>query len=177
MDSLLLDPIYDLTNSTGALLSSIPNTDTAISFDVPVNDRSSLGFYKDTDSISTFRSIARSALKKKKNQLSTPPTTPSTPTPSVSFAPAFLMKPDDTSVSRMSDTASKVEGLENRLEQMESHFTSSFARLEAILAGLGSHRQAVTSTGSSKTPVTTSANHPTPDTAGGSTHNRAAGQG
>jgi hypothetical protein len=68
-DSLQQDPIYDLTNSSAGLLSSFSNDKTSIQFDVPVNDGSSLGFHKDTDSISTFRSVARSVLKKRKAPL------------------------------------------------------------------------------------------------------------
>jgi hypothetical protein len=64
-ETLALDPLYDLTNSDAALLSS---SATSIDIDVPSSDGISLGFYKDTDSISTFRSAARSALKKKKEK-------------------------------------------------------------------------------------------------------------
>jgi hypothetical protein len=51
---------------------------------------------------------------------------------------------DDTSVSRMSDTASKVAGLETRFEKMESQFSTSFARLEAIISGLGTQSLSAT---------------------------------
>jgi hypothetical protein len=64
-ETLALDPLYDLTNSDAALLSS---SATSIDIDVPSSDGISLGFYKDTDSISTFRSAARSPLKKKKEK-------------------------------------------------------------------------------------------------------------
>jgi hypothetical protein len=46
-------------------------------------------------------------------------------------------KLDDMSMSKMSDTASKVANLETRFDQMENQFSSSFARLESILSGLG----------------------------------------
>jgi hypothetical protein len=116
-DSLNQDPIYDVTNSTAALLSSYQNKDdstihTSIAFDVPITDGASLGFYKDTDSISTFRSNVRSALKKKKETTSTgtPTTTSSTPAHSVSFASNFQgHKLDDASVSKMSNTASALK--------------------------------------------------------------------
>jgi hypothetical protein len=163
--TLQLDPIYDLTNSSAALLSS-----TTIQFDVPVNDGMSIGFYKDSDSISTFRSNARSALKKKKEKssASTEKTGISTPTQSVTFAPVTYGKPGDTSVSRMSDTASKVAGLETHFKKMESQFTSSFARLEAIISGIGTASlHAISgSTGSSQT-LMQSANPPALVNAGG----------
>jgi hypothetical protein len=81
------------------------------------------------------------------------------------------------SVSRMSDTASKVAGLETCFEQMETQFTSSFARLEAIISGLGSQCLATnnSSTGSKQTPVQ-SVNLPASASAGGSSTG-AAGQG
>jgi hypothetical protein len=143
-DTLLSDRLYDLSGSDAALLSTLASTNneqgnTSISFDVPITDGASLGFYRESDSISTFRSVAKSALKKKKGKSSifTPLTIATTPTASVSFAPTYLhQKLDDTSVSRMSDMASKVAGLETRFEQMETHFISSFARLEAMLSGL-----------------------------------------
>jgi hypothetical protein len=145
---------------------------------VPPSDGVSLGFFKDTDSISTFHSTAWSALKKKgKNQIST--STATTPTHSVTFGPvSHDLRPDDTSVSRLSDTASKVAGLETCFEQKESQFCSSFARLEAMLSGLGTQRLAAasSSTGSNTTPGISLANHPYPATAGGSNH-RAAGSG
>jgi hypothetical protein len=49
-DTLQQDPLYNLTNSAAALLAM-----TTIQFDIPVNDGMSLGFYKDTDSISTLQ--------------------------------------------------------------------------------------------------------------------------
>jgi hypothetical protein len=181
------DPLYDLTNSDATLLSayltnSNSSANTSIDFEVPTNDGISLGFYKDTDSISTFRSTACSALKKKrdKNSTGTPQTKTSTPTQSVSFAPSiFSPKPNNTSMSRLSDTASKVAGLETRFEQMETQFTTSFARLEAMLFGLGSQRLPNTtgSLGSSQTPVRSTANPPTSVTAGGTISDSAAGQG
>jgi hypothetical protein len=153
-DTLIQDPLYDLTNSYAALLSSDTNfaSNNAILIDVPNNDGSPLGFYRDTDSISTFRSAVKSVLKRKKDRVSvnTPPTALWTPTQSVSFAPAaYSQKADDTSISRMSDTASKVAGLETRFEQMESQFSSSFARLEAILSGIGNHSLTAVNTSSS----------------------------
>ncbi len=65
-DTLLSDPLYDLSGSDAALLSTLASTsnapgNTSISFDVPITDGASLGFYKETDSISTFRSVAKSA--------------------------------------------------------------------------------------------------------------------
>jgi hypothetical protein len=89
------------------------------------------------------------------------------------------MKADDTSVSRLSDTASKVAGLETRFQQMESQFSSSFARLEAMLYGLGTHGLAATngSSGSTNPPVHSSVNLPAPDYAGGPVDHRAAGTG
>jgi hypothetical protein len=48
-----------------------------------------------------------------------------------------MQKRDDTSVSRMSDTASKVAGLETCFEKMETQFTTAVARLEAIFSGMG----------------------------------------
>jgi hypothetical protein len=84
---------------------------------------------------------------------------------------------DDTSVSKMSDTASKVATLENRFQQMETQFSSSFARLEAMLSGLGTQGQtACRRSGGFTTPVLSLANPPVPDDAGGSKH-RAAGYG
>jgi hypothetical protein len=112
-DTLLSDPLYDLSGSDAALLSTLASTsnapgNTSISFNVPITDGASLGFYKETDSISTFRSVAKSALKKKKDKssISTPLTITSTPTASVSFAPTFLHQ--------------KLDGLETRFEQMET---------------------------------------------------------
>jgi hypothetical protein len=104
-----------------ALLSS-----TTIQFYIPTNDGISLGFYKDSNSISTFRSTARSALKKKSGKSSTgiTKTIDTTPTQSVSFAPVSNEKIDDTSILRMSDTALKVACLETHFQQMESQFTS-----------------------------------------------------
>jgi hypothetical protein len=184
-DTLLQDPLYDLTNSAAAFLSASQNesgiSNNSITFDVPISDGTSIGFYRDNDSISTFRSKTRSVLKKKeKTSTATPTTVTSTPTQSVSFAP-FLYGPkfDDTSVSKMSDTASKVATLENRFEKMETQFSSSFARLESLLSGLGTQSLAVTSnsSGSRTTPVQTLANHPTPDNAGDSTPCGVAGRG
>ncbi len=151
-ETLMQDPLYDLTNSDAALLSA-----------------------------STFRSTACSALKKKrdKNSTGTPQTITSTPTQSVSFAPSiFIPKPDNTSMSCLSDTASKVAGLETRFEQMETQFTTSFARLEVMLFGLGSQRLPNTtgSLGSSQTPVCSTANPPTSVT-GGTISDSAASQG
>jgi hypothetical protein len=172
-DTLQQDPLYDLTNSAAALLAT-----TNIQFDIPVQDGMSLGFYKDSDSISTFRSTARSALKKKREKpsINTEKTVNTTPTHSVTFAPATSEKADEMSVSRMSDTASKVAGLETRFEQMEMQFTSSFVRLEAIISSLSSQRLATkSSTGSKQTPLH-SANHPASASAGGSSTG-VAGQG
>jgi hypothetical protein len=123
-NTLQQDPSYNLTNSTAALLST-----TTIEFDIPVNDGLSLGLYKDSDPISTFHSTARSVLKKKKEKSSigTSKMTNTTPTQSVTFAPVTYEKIDNTSVSRMSDMASKVAGLETHFKQMETQFTSSFA--------------------------------------------------
>jgi hypothetical protein len=70
METLQQDPLYDLTNSSAALLSSSSTTlsgDNSFVFEVPKTDGSSLRF--NTDSISTFRSTVRSALKKKKKTL------------------------------------------------------------------------------------------------------------
>jgi hypothetical protein len=173
-DTLQQDPLYDLANSAAALLST-----TTIEFDIPVNDSLSLGFHKDSDSISTFRSTARSVLKKKKDKSSTGTikTINTTPTQSVTFATVTYDKIDDTSISRMSDMASKVAGLETRFEQMETQFTSSFARLEAIISGLStkSLHASSGSTGGYQTPKQ-SANHQAPVNAGGSS-NRATGSG
>jgi hypothetical protein len=177
-EALALDPLYDLTNSNAALLST---SATSIDIEVPARDGISLRFYKDSDSISTFQSTARSVLKKKKEKKSigTPTTIASTPTPSVSFAPLFSSKPDDTSMSHLSDTASKVASLETRFEQMETQFTTSFVRLEEILFSLGTQRLPNT-TGSpniSQTPLYSMANHPASDSAGGTISDSAAGQG
>jgi hypothetical protein len=97
-----------------ALLST-----STIQFDIPINDGMSLGFYKDTDSILTFCSTARSALKKKKEKssINTIKTINTTPTQSVTFTPATNEKADEMSVSRMSDAASKVAGLETRFNK------------------------------------------------------------
>jgi hypothetical protein len=83
---------------------AISSANASIIFDVPINDGASIGFYKVTDSISTFRSNVRNALKKKgKTSTGTTPTATTTPTQSVSFHPVrFMQKLDDTSVSRMS---------------------------------------------------------------------------
>jgi hypothetical protein len=181
-ETLQQDPHYDLTDSTAGLLSSFTTTslvaDKPVTFEIPSSDGVSLGFFKDTDSISTFRSTARSALKKKgKNLINTSATT--TPTQSVSFGPiSYDSRPDDTSVSRLSDTASKVACLETRFEQMESQFCSSFARLEAMLSGIGTQRLAAnpSSTGSITKPGNSLANHPSQAIVGSSTHS-AAGSG
>jgi hypothetical protein len=136
----------------------------------------SLGFHKDTDSISTFRSTKSSLKKKGKNSAGTIKTFLSTPTQSVTFAPINLDKPDDTSLSCMSDTASKVAGLELQFENMESQFSESFARLEAILSGLGTNRLSANvsgSTGSKNNPVQL-ANLPVSVNAGGFTNSKAA---
>jgi hypothetical protein len=184
MDTLQQDLLYDLTESSAGLLSSFATTtssaDKPIIFEIPAADRVSLGFYKDTDSISTFCSTACGALKKKgKNSTGTPQTLASTPTQSVSFAPFFSVpRPDNTSVSRMSDTASKVAGLETRFEQMETQFSTSFTRLEAILSGLSTPSLAAaqnSSTGSTTTPVVKLASPPAPAIAGNSSG--AAGNG
>jgi hypothetical protein len=186
IDSLKQDPLYNLTNSSAALLSSSQHTDgnsimNSVTFDIPSNDGASLGFYKDSDSLSTFRSNVRSILKKKREKTSTgtPATAISTPTQSVSFS-SFLLgqKMDDTSVSKMSDTASKVATLENRFQQMETQFSSSFARLKAILSGLSTQGQTAGSRsgGGFTTPVLSLANPPVPDEAGGSKQ-RASGHG
>ncbi len=179
-ETLQQDPLYDLTNSSAALLPSSSTTlsgDNSFVFEVPKTDGSSLRF--DSDSISTFRSTVRSALKKKKNTINTPPTVASTPTQSVTFAPFMAgFKLDEMSMSKMSDTASKVANLETRFDQMENQFSSSFARLERILSGLGTQGlYADSSTSHHKPPEHLLANPPAPDTAGGSTHSRAAGHG
>jgi hypothetical protein len=183
-DTLQQDPIYDLTESSPGLLSTLTSAneqfDAPIAFDVPINDGASLGFYKDTDSLSTFRSTVRSVLKKKgRSPIRNTPTIASTPTHSVSFAPIVSARPDDTSVSRMSDTASKVADLESRFVHMETQFCSSFARLEAMLSGLKPNSLAAASSCPDRlnTPVNSSANHPSPVTAGGSTTHRATGPG
>jgi hypothetical protein len=114
-----------------------------VTFDVPINDGTSLGFYKDNDSISTFCSNVRSALKKKKEKTSLGASTTilSTSTQSVAFAPVILgQRFDDAPVSKMSDTAYKVATLENRIQQMETQFSSSFARLEQMLSDLGTKK-------------------------------------
>jgi hypothetical protein len=131
-ETLQQDPLFDLTESSAGLLSlfTAGNTtfDAPITFEIPINDGVSLGFYKENDSISTFRSTVRSVLKKKgKIPISSTPTVATTPTHSVSFAPVTYTRPDDTSVSRMSETASKVAGLETHFDQMEIQFFSSFA--------------------------------------------------
>jgi hypothetical protein len=179
-ETLQQDPLYDLTYSSAALLSSstinLPDGNSFV-FEVPNTDGSSLRF--DTDSISTFRSTVRSAFKKKKNTISTPPTVASTPTQSVTFAPFMASsKLDDMSISKMSDTASKVANLETRFDQMENQFSSSFARLESILSGLGTQGLYAdnSSTGNHKPPEHSLANPPAPDFAGGS-NQRAAGHG
>jgi hypothetical protein len=179
--------MYDLTNSTAGLLSISQNdygTPTnSVLFEVPATDGISFGFNKDNDSISTFRSTARSVLKKKKDISSnkTIPTAASTPTNSVSFAPfLYGQKPDETSVSKMSDTASKVATLETRFEHMETQFNSSLARLEMILSSFHTNSQAAiqnNSQGRISTPVYLLANHPPPDSAGGDTVSEAAGHG
>jgi hypothetical protein len=178
-DTLQQDPLYDLTNSDAGLLSAFHNEENRVQFDIPVNDGSSLGFFKDTDSITTFRSTVKSVLKKKKSPSATPSTIPSTPTQSISFCLGSQLKPDDTSVSRMSDTASKVAGLETKFQQLKSQFASSFLRLETIISNLGNQSLAanVCSTGSNQTLVPTSANLPASVSASGSTQNRAAGPG
>jgi hypothetical protein len=140
-----------------------------------MNDGTSLGFFKDSDCISTFRSNVRSALKKKKDKTSqgAPTTFLSTPTQSVAIHPVLLgQKLDNASVSKMSDTASKVATLENRFQQMETQFSSSFTQLEQMLSVLGTNSLAANTTGSSginTIPVLSSANHPAPNTASGST--------
>jgi hypothetical protein len=174
-DTLLLDPLYDLSNSNAGLLSAYPSANynpgnTSISFEVPITDGASMGFYKDGDSISTFRSIAKSVLKKRKEKTSvnTTPTATTTPTYSVSFAPApFTPKADDTSISRMSDTASKVVGLETRFEKMETQFNTSLARLEAILSGINTQLPNSGSSNNNNPPVSLSANPPSSVYAGG----------
>jgi hypothetical protein len=89
------------------------------------------------------------------------------------------LKLDDMSMSKMSDTASKVANLETRFDQMETQFSSSFARLESILSGLGTQGLYAdnSSTGNYKPLVQSLANPPAPDRAGGSTQCRAAGHG
>jgi hypothetical protein len=84
-DTLRLDPLYDLSNSNAGLLSANPSANdnlenTSISFEVPLPDGASMDFYKDGDSISTFRRIAKSVLKKKKEKssLNTTPTAATT---------------------------------------------------------------------------------------------------
>jgi hypothetical protein len=186
-ETLQQDPVYDLTESTAALLSSNVSSsnssvNASINFDVPIHDGASLGFYKDMDSISTFRSKARSVLKKKGiTSSTTTPTATTTPTQSVSFA-AFnqAQKLDDTSVSRMSDTASKVTGLEIHFKKMESQFTTALARLEAIFSGIGTHSLSsatADSTGSITKPVHSTANPLAPASAGGTSSSSAAGSG
>jgi hypothetical protein len=180
-ETLQMDQLYDLTDSSAGLISEYsPGADNQIIIDIPANNGTSLGFYKDTDSISTFRSTVRSVLKKKvRNSISTPTIT-TTPTQSVSFAPTpYALKQDDTSLSRLSDTASKVAGLETRFEQMEFQFSSSFARLEVMLTGLGTNSLVAgntSCTGSTTTPVNKMANPPPPASAGNS-HSRVAGTG
>jgi hypothetical protein len=179
-ETLQQDPLYDLTNSSAALISSSTDgnlTTNSFTFDIPKNDGASLRFYSDSDSISTFRSTVRSALKKKKIFSSTPSTAVSTPTQSVTFAPPFTgQKNDEMSLSKMSDTASKVAGLETRFAEMESQFSSSFARLEAMLSGLGTQGlTAQGSSGSTTKPVQSLANSPAPATAGGFIIDKAAG--
>jgi hypothetical protein len=72
--------------------------------------------------------ISKCPKKKGKGSTGTTPTTVTTPTHSVSFAPVtYAKKLDDTSVSHMSDMASKVAGLETCFEKMETQFTTSFA--------------------------------------------------
>ncbi len=171
-DTLQQDPLYDLTESTAALLSSQDIT----------SNSSSIGFYKDTDPIGTFRSNVRSVLKKKgKTSTGTTPTANSTPTHSVSFHPVrFTQKPDETSISHMSDTASKVAGLETRLEKMETQFRMAFARLEAIFSGIETKGLSSVSTdgsGSTNHLAQLAANHPASDKIGGTTDSGAAGTG
>jgi hypothetical protein len=74
-----------------------------------------------------------------------------------------MQKRDDTSVSRMSDTASKVAGLETCFEKMETQFTTAVARLEAIFSGMGTKGLSSVSTevpGSINNPAHSLANHP-----------------
>jgi hypothetical protein len=82
---------------------------------------------------------------------------------------------------KMSDTASKVAGLETRFEQMEMQFLSLFSRLEAMLSGMKPQSLSAvnsSSIGGTTTPVCSLANHPTPVTAGGSiSESRATGTG
>jgi hypothetical protein len=156
------------------------SANTSIIFDIPKIDGASLCFYNASDSISTFHSAVRSVLKKMKNDSTPSPTMASTPTQSVSFAP-FLsgQKFDNMSVSKMSDTGSKVAGLETRFVEMESQFSSSFACLETMLSGLGTQglNAKTSSTGSNTTPVQLLANSPAPAKAGGSILDKAAGMG
>jgi hypothetical protein len=82
------------------------------------------------------------------------------------------------SLSKMSDMASKVAGLETRFAEMESQFSSSFARLEAMLSGLGTQGPtAQGSSGSTTKPVQSLGNSPAPATAGGFIIDTAAGTG
>jgi hypothetical protein len=62
---------------------------------------------------------------------------------------------------------------------METKFTSSFARLEAIISGLGSHSLATnnSSTGSKQTPVQPLVNPPASAITGGSLEKDVAGTG
>jgi hypothetical protein len=106
--------------------------------------------------------------RKEKTSVNTTPTATTTPTYSVSFAPApFTPKADDTSISRMSDTASKVVGLETRFEKMETQFNTSLARLEAILSGINTQLPNSGSSNNNNPPVSLSANPPSSVYAGG----------
>ncbi len=173
-DTLQQDPLYDLTDSSAGLLSSSAAAasmiENSIIFDIPT-DGGSFGLNKETDSISTFRSAAQGVLEKKgKSSTGTTQTSATTPTHSVSFAPfKYEPKLDNASVSKMSDTASKVAGLETHFEQMETQFSSSFARLEAMLKGLGPQSLAAgqaSGKGRDITPVNKLANPPSPKEAG-----------
>jgi hypothetical protein len=61
-ETLQQDPHYDLTESSAGLLSSFETSSSEaekpVIFEVPPSDGVSLGFFKDTDSISTFHSTA-----------------------------------------------------------------------------------------------------------------------
>jgi hypothetical protein len=83
-------------------------------------------------------------------------------------------KLDDMSMSKMSDTASKVANLETRFDQMENQFSSSFARLESILSGLGTlGNTQLPNSGSlnnNNSPMSSLANPPSSVYAGGINH-------
>jgi hypothetical protein len=127
------------------------NPDIEVSIPRVMNNSTTPDIYKESDSVSTFRSLSRLRTKslgatalpvtKKLTPLGLPTNRIFTPLAKVTFPHSFsantpstssIMTPsaiDDGSISKMSDTASRLSAFESRFDSVAQGFTSSLQLL------------------------------------------------